>query len=38
MFLGKYKSKKRLGRGGFGEVMLVADEQDTLYALKMISV
>ena len=38
MILGKYKSKKGLGKGGFSEVMLVTDEQGTLYALKMISV
>ena len=38
MFLDKYKNKKRLGKGAYGDVYLVEDEQGTLYALKLIAV
>ena len=37
MLLGKYKNKKRLGWGAYGEVHLVEDKEGTLYALKMIA-
>jgi serine/threonine protein kinase len=38
MFLEKYKNKKRLGKGAYGDVYLVEDEKGTLYALKLIAV
>jgi serine/threonine protein kinase len=38
MFLEKYKNKRRLGKGAYGDVYLVEDEKGTLYALKLISV
>lgn len=38
MFLEKYKNKKRLGKGAYGDVYLVEDEKGTEYALKLISV
>ena len=37
MFLGKYKNKKRLGRGAYGDVYLVEDHKGKSYALKMVS-
>jgi serine/threonine protein kinase len=36
MILNKYKIKKRLGRGSFGEVYLVEDRKGSVYALKRI--
>jgi protein-serine/threonine kinase len=38
MFLGKYATKKRLGRGALGDVFLVEDDNGKLYALKLIQV
>ena len=38
MFLEKYKSKRKLGRGAYGDVYLVEDNKGTSYALKLISV
>lgn len=38
MFLDKYRNKKRLGKGAYGDVYLVEDEQNNLFALKLISV
>lgn len=37
VFLGKYKNKKRLGKGAFGDVLLVEDEDGKEVALKMIT-
>lgn len=36
VFLGKYKNKKRLGKGAFGDVVLVEDADGNEFALKMI--
>lgn len=36
MFLNKYRNKGQLGRGFEGNVYLVADNKDNLYALKVI--
>ncbi len=38
MFLEKYKNKKKLGKGAYGDVYLVEDLKGTLYALKLMSV
>lgn len=38
MFLNKYKNKRRLGKGAYGDVYLVEDDKGQLYALKLISV
>lgn len=38
MFLQKYRSIRRLGKGAYGDVHLVEDEQGTRYALKLISI
>jgi serine/threonine protein kinase len=38
MFLDKYKNKRRLGKGAYGDVYLVEDDNGTLFALKVISV
>lgn len=38
MFLEKYKNKRRLGKGAYGDVYLVEDEKGSLFALKLISV
>lgn len=38
MFLNKYKNKRRLGKGAYGDVYLVEDENAQLFALKLISV
>ena len=38
MFLEKYKNKKRLGRGAYGDVCLVENEKGEQFALKLISV
>jgi NIMA (never in mitosis gene a)-related kinase len=38
MFLDRYKNKRRLGKGAYGDVYLVEDEKNTEYALKLISV
>ena len=35
-FLDKYINKKKLGKGAFGDVFLVEDEQGLPMALKMI--
>lgn len=37
MFLERYKNKKRLGKGAYGDVYLVEDEKGHLFALKLIS-
>jgi serine/threonine protein kinase len=36
MILGKYEILKRLGKGAFGEVVLVEDKDKKKYAVKMI--
>ena len=38
MFLEKYKNKRRLGKGAYGDVYLVEDDKGAPYALKLISV
>ena len=38
MFLNKYKNKRRLGKGAYGDVYLVEDGKGEIYALKLISV
>ena len=39
MFLDKYKNKRRLGKGAYGDVYLVEDEKNgAQLALKLISV
>ena len=35
-FLRKYLNKKKLGKGAFGDVYLVEDENEDLFALKII--
>jgi serine/threonine protein kinase len=37
MILGKYETKKRLGKGAFGDVFLAQDKNKNLFAVKMIS-
>jgi serine/threonine protein kinase len=37
MILGKYKNKKKLGKGAYGEVLLVEDNKGQQYALKLIT-
>ena len=37
MFLNKYKNKKRLGKGAYGDVYLVEDDSGFTCALKLIS-
>ena len=37
MILGKYETKKRLGKGAFGDVLLAQDKNKNLFAVKMIS-
>lgn len=37
LILGKYKNKKKLGKGAYGEVLLVEDPLGNSYALKLIS-
>ena len=37
MILGKYETKKRLGKGAFGDVILAEDKNKNQYAIKMIS-
>ncbi len=36
MILNKYKSKRKLGKGAYGEVLLVEDKNGELFALKLI--
>ena len=38
MFLNKYTNKKKLGKGAYGDVFLVEDENGKEYALKLMSV
>lgn len=38
MMLEKYRTKKRLGKGAYGDVYLVEDEKGSLFALKLIQV
>jgi serine/threonine protein kinase len=38
MFLNRYKNKRRLGKGAYGDVYLVEDENAQQLALKLISV
>lgn len=39
MFLDRFKNKKRLGKGAYGDVYLVEDTKDGInYALKLISI
>ncbi len=38
MFLEKYRSIRRLGKGAYGDVHLVEDLKGVQYALKLISV
>jgi serine/threonine protein kinase len=38
MFFDKYKNKRSLGRGAFGQVYLVEDKEGKEYAMKLISV
>ena len=35
--LGKYKHVRKLGKGAYGDVLLVQDKSGTQYAIKMIS-
>ena len=37
MYLNKYTSKKKLGKGAYGDVHLVEDENGKEYALKIMS-
>ena len=37
MILGKYKNKKKLGKGAYGDVLLVEDPEGKEVAIKMIS-
>lgn len=37
MILGRYKNKRRLGGGAFGDVQLATDPNDREVALKMVS-
>ena len=37
MILGKYKKRKTLGSGAYGQVFLVQDPKDKKYAIKTIS-
>jgi len=37
MILGKYRSKRKLGKGAYGEVLLVEDNSGIQFALKLIS-
>jgi serine/threonine protein kinase len=37
MYLSKYVSKKKLGKGAYGDVYLVEDEKGEKYALKLIA-
>lgn len=37
MLLQKYKNKKKLGKGAYGDVLLVEDPNGKEYAVKMIS-
>lgn len=37
MILEKFKQRRKLGKGAYGEVLLVEDKQGNLYALKLIS-
>jgi serine/threonine protein kinase len=37
VILGKYKNKKRLGKGAYGDVLLVEDSNGQEFAIKMIS-
>lgn len=37
IILGKYKNKRKLGKGAYGDVLLVEDPDGKQLALKMIS-
>lgn len=37
LILGKYKNIKRLGKGAFGDVLLVKDEHEEEFAIKLIN-
>lgn len=37
VYLEKYTSKRKLGKGAFGDVFLVQDPLGTLFALKLIN-
>lgn len=37
IILGKYKNKRRLGKGAYGDVLLVEDPEGKEFALKIIS-
>lgn len=37
LILNKYRNKRRLGGGAFGDVQLVSDSENNEYALKLIS-
>lgn len=37
VILGKYKNKRKLGKGAYGDVLLVEDPNGKEIALKMIS-
>lgn len=37
MILNKYRSKRKLGKGAYGEVLLVEDKNGEQYALKLIA-
>lgn len=37
IILEKYKNKRRLGKGAYGDVLLVEDPEGKDFALKMIS-
>ena len=37
VILGKYKNKRKLGKGAYGDVLLVEDPDGSEWAIKMIS-
>ena len=37
LILGKYKNKRRLGKGAYGDVLLVEDPEGNEVAIKMIT-
>ena len=37
LILDRFKNKRKLGKGAYGEVLLVEDKDEKLYAMKLIS-